>query len=350
MANSTGTNFISNVKSLEDLEHNCSNYLELRERQKGGGSAYAYQCLLCGVAVGQEVSKKSISSKPLPFDEEIGELYSGVILRFLEEMRKQRIEKHPPLPPPEPTVDIYAVFKEQIDQVIEGVRDDHPHSEIDHLFHRYLTEQRESYLSAYRSPWSDEDDLKCWFKRVFSCWFEIFEEVWGEAKFNWGIERIRIDFVIRPKPVLRNAGFADQYMGVEVKFFDPRPGKNFGRKSSRAMFQAFSYSYGETIWDVNSGHRVKLSSVLMFSNLSFNEDRQYIFNSYDRRNRCLWENHNLLVNHANVGEIQVKLWPKGKLSWSLSFSSDSYFSKEYDGSLVLRNVNVINKKRAGYIC
>ncbi|WP_323844264.1 hypothetical protein [Microbulbifer magnicolonia] len=90
MANPIGASFIANAASIEDLEHDCRTHLELRERQKGKGTAYAYQCLICGEAVGSEVSKKGVSIQPLPFDEEVGELYSSVKFRFLEEMRRVR--------------------------------------------------------------------------------------------------------------------------------------------------------------------------------------------------------------------------------------------------------------------
>ncbi|WP_323844266.1 hypothetical protein [Microbulbifer magnicolonia] len=186
-----------------------------------------------------------------------------------------------------------------------------------------------------------------WFKRAFSRWFEIFEEVDGLGYIDREQRNLRIDFVIRPKPILQRAGFADQYMGVEVKFLDPRTDKGFHGKSSRGIFQALSYWYSGTTWEIDKGCQVKLSSVLLFSNLSFADEREYLFGSYDRHTGTLWRAYLSLANHANFGEIQVRRWPNGRLAWFLAFNGAYYFSKHYDDRLVPGNTNVINKKRIG---
>ncbi|WP_250460290.1 hypothetical protein [Microbulbifer litoralis] len=342
-----GTQYLANATCIEDLEHDCRNHRELRERQKGRGTAYAYQCLICGQAVGSEVSKKRVSAPPRPFDEDIAEYYSSVRLGFLEEIQKEWAKNRPSLSPRPRSVDLNDSFSRKINQVIKDFRAEHPDCEIHRLFESYLVKQRITHIDALESRWSSESELSYWFRQNFSRWFEIYEEVDGVGTIDQEQKNLRIDFVIRPKPILQRAGFADQYMGVEVKFLDPRSDKGFHGKSSKGIFQALSYWYSGSNWEITSGHKVKLSAVLLFSNLSFADEREYLFGTYDRHTRTLWRAYLSLANHANVGELQIRRYPNGRFAWFLAFNGDYYFSKHYDERLILGNANVVNKKRIG---
>jgi hypothetical protein len=91
-----------------------------------------------------------------------------------------------------------------------------------------LMRQREALIDqSYEDIWRNEDNLKDWFVRNFSTWFEIYPEVPGIGFVDREKENVRIDFVLKAKRELLSQGFTDQYIGVEVKYVNPVGGKGF---------------------------------------------------------------------------------------------------------------------------
>lgn len=169
----------------------------------------------------------------------------------------------------------------------------------------------------------------------------------GTGFVNREIEHIRIDFVIKAKDELIEHGFTDKHIGIEVKHLNPITGKGFHGKSSRGIFQALSYWYSGARWNLPNASSVELATVLIFSNLSFQDESEYVFNSLDWHYRKVWRSYLSIANHANVGELVVKLWNDNLASWTMEYNGAKYYSMHTGRGLVKGNPNVISKRRIG---
>jgi hypothetical protein len=216
------------------------------------------------------------------------------------------------------------------------------------IFKPLLIRQRDKYiLNEFESIWENETQLHEWFKENFSEHFEIYSEVDGYGYLNQEKRKVRIDFIIKAKPKLIEHGFTDQYFGVEAKYLSPKEGKGFQGKSSRGVFQALSYWYSGARWILPGQGEVELSSVLIFSNLSFSEESKSLFDTMDSFYQTTWQAYLSLANHGNVGELLVRTY-EGKMNyWSMAYSGAKYYSMFNGGEYVKGNPNVINKRRIG---
>lgn len=339
--------FIESATSLDDLEHDCSSHLELRERMKGSGTAYAYQCQRCGEAKGGEVSKRKVAEKPQPFNTDLPVVYERKRKALLQ-VHLDNLPKRNASIPAAPTVSpLHEVFSSKVDSILKELAAEYPDADMTTVFQSYLRKQRAEAINEQVSRWNSEVELSEWFKGYFSEWFEIHEEVPGVGYVNREKQRVRIDFIIKAKPHLVSQGFTDQYVGVEVKFFDTRVDKGFHGKSSRGIFQALSYWYSGAVWQVGDSEPDPLATVLLFSNLSFSDERERLFNTFDNYYNALWRSYLSVANHSNVGELQVKDYGRAGRGWAMEYNGAKYFSKSYDGRLVPGNPNVINKARIG---
>lgn len=327
------------AKSHEDLHHNCDEYIELRERDKGKGTAYGFQCQFCGEFRGGEVSKKNVQSVPSRYDPELEEAFYQKIRQInnvLYPKTNSTIVDYKP-------VDHSAALEKLINKYCDenGV-------ERSSVFRSFLIGQRENYIrDEFTSNWQSEKQLHSWFKKNLSEYFEIFHEVKGSGFVNRTKRNLRIDFVIKAKTKLIKHGFTDQYIGVEVKYLSPKEGKGFAGKSSYGVFQALSYWYSGARWWLPEIGEIELASVLMFSNLSFQDESISIYNTLDSHYRKVWNSYLSIANHANVGELLVRTH-EGELSyWSMSYNGSKYYSMFAPGDFKKGNPNVINKHRIG---
>lgn len=262
--------FINEASVVDDLEHDCNVSSEIRERTKGSGTAYALQCLLCGRAIGGEVSKKKINYEPKPFDTEVESIYWEKYKIFSKKTTGNQATLL------ESKKFAHDVFDEKVDRSFSDTLLEFPTIDTKKLLRRYVSKKRVAYTSNLSSRWKSEDELKLWFKESFSKWFYILEEVVGEGFVNRENKQVRIDFILTAKPILIENGFTKNPIGIEVKFLDVRPDHNFLTKASRGIFQTLSYAYAGTQWNVN-GEMKPLSGVLFFSNLSFYSERDALF-------------------------------------------------------------------------
>lgn len=74
---------IESAAALEDLDHDCSEHLELRLRNKGVGTAYAKQCQFCGEFRGGEISKAKVKTQPPPSDQNLENAFTRKRLEIL---------------------------------------------------------------------------------------------------------------------------------------------------------------------------------------------------------------------------------------------------------------------------
>jgi hypothetical protein len=332
---------LKNIKSYEDLHHNCDEFIELRERNKIKGTAYGFQCQFCGEFRGGEVSKKNYSEKPPWYDSELEDSYwatrKAISISLTPQMTTESTYT-----PTEPK-DHYSALEKLINNYCDENKVNR-----NTIFKPLLIRQRDKYiLNEFESIWDNEVQLHKWFKENFSEYFEIYSEVEGYGYLNQEKRKIRIDFIIKAKPKLIEHGFTEQYIGVEVKYLSPKEGKGFKGKSSRGVFQALSYWYSGARWLVPGKGEVELATVLMFSNFSFSEESKSLFNTMDSYYQTTWQAYLSLANHANVGELLVRTY-KGKMNyWSMAYSGAKYYSMNNSGEYVKGNPNVINKKRIG---
>lgn len=327
---------------LEDLDHDCSDHLELRLRNKGAGTAYANQCQFCGEFRGGEISKAKIKTEPPPSNQDLEAAFSKKRSEILSSMASVR----PYALPPRESKTLDQKLAE-LKEAIENYCSDNE-ADLSTLMPIYLLRQRDQHIDeGYSSKWQSEDELHDWFIKNFSKWFHIHHEVNGTGFVNREIEHIRIDFIIKAKDDLIRHGFTDKYIGIEVKHLNPVTGKGFHGKSSRGIFQALSYWYSGARWDLPNEKGVELATVLIFSNLSFKDESTYVFGSLDSHYRKVWISYLSIANHANVGELLVRTWNEKLEYWAMEYNGTKYYSMSSGRGLTKGNPNVISKRRIG---
>jgi hypothetical protein len=326
----------------KDLSHKCEEYCELRERKKGNGSVYADQCQFCGEFRGSEVKKNSVLIVPEPEDTELFSQYKSK----KAELSKQLDFNSPPLDSSPSEFESNEEHDLKLERLLQSYCSENRTS-IEKVLPAFLTRHREKYIkNNFNDIWHNEEGLKDWFSNTFSNWFEIYPEVEGTGFVDRQQETIRIDFILKAKDELLKEGFTQEYIGVEVKYLNPLSGKGFHGKSSRGIFQALSYWYSSARWSLPDESSAKLSTVLMFSNLSFTKERNIIFASLDSHFRKVWESYLSIANHANVGEVLITT-RDNKISWRMMYSGSVYFSMNPAYGFRKGNENLINKKRIG---
>lgn len=332
---------IENAQSYEDLHHNCEKFIELRERDKGTGTSYGYQCQFCGSFRGGEVSKKKFANKPSWYDKNIENAYLLKIRSFSSE-RTSQIEPTVGYTAPE-LIDHLSELEAVIDNFLEE-----NNLNKNQVLKDFLRKQRERYIKdKFESKWQSEPQLQEWFEENFSEHFDIYREVRGNGFINRLRRNVRIDFVLKAKPKLIAHGFTEQFIGVEVKYFCPKEGKGFHGKSSSGVFQALSYWYSGARWSLPNNDEAELATVLMFSNLSFHDESNSLFNTFDSHYQKVWKAYLSIANHANVGELIVRTYAGKLYFWGMEFNGAKYYSMNKDGEYIKGNQNVINKIRIG---
>jgi len=330
---------IETALSSEDLYHDCNDYLQLRTRKKGAGTAYANQCQFCGEFKGQEVGKKSIPTSPPLENTELREIYEK---RVSELFRTENPQIKEVITPISGLKSIQEKAAELENIILDFCAKNNVEPGL--LFHI----QREWYITNhYQDQWGSEDELKRWFISEFSKWFEIYPEVSGVGYVDREKKSIRIDFLLKAKQELIDHGFTDQFIGIEVKYLNPVSGKGFHGKSSRGVFQALSYWYSGARWSLPDHQNIELATVLMFSNLSFQEERDLVFGSVDSHYKAVWNSYLSIANHANIGELLIKTQNNKVTYWLMNYNGGIYFTMQANRRFTKGKQNVINKKRIG---
>ncbi len=336
--------YIENALQFSDLEHDCSNYLRLCIRPIGekGGSSYVNQCLFCGDQRGGAISKASISPPKYFFDFTLPEKYRE---KHNEILKKTSIVTSVVLSQPALS---FECFSGALNDFGQGLKEQYGINDalLKGYFSRFLNSQREDHKNAFESSFCSELELQEWLRKKLCPWFEVYSEVKGQGFINRKIKNIRIDFVIKAKPALLEEGFTDKPIGIEVKYFNPSKGDGFQKKVSRGIFQALSYWYSGARWDIDDSC-VELAAVLIFSNLSFTSERDYLFDTLDSHYKKLWSAVFGVANHANVGEFIFDGSPQDFFKWRMNFSTATYFTGYQNGDIKMGNSNLIEKVRIG---
>jgi len=195
------------------------------------------------------------------------------------------------------------------------------------------------------SRFKSEGELKKWFESQFSKDFEISREVKGRHLAE--DVPVRIDYLLRARKHMLEAGFDARPFGVEVKYFCQEDG--FTHKTSRALWQTISYNDCE--FDLE-GVLQKPKFCLVFSNLSFKDELHLVksFGLEYENDKVEWRGMLHLANHANVGCLNAKGTRDQCGGWEMRFVGGIYFSCfTYHGKSTYQksNENVINKVRIG---
>jgi len=333
---------LEHAKSSEALQHKCGEHLELRERRKGDGTSYGYQCQFCGQFKGGEVSKKKVFVKPIPYDSRLEVAYRNKYQDLNNSLSSNREAINTSL-----ITHKSRDYCLELDKVISNFCDQNQLNK-NAIFKSYLTRQRDRYITnEFDSNWENEEQLHSWLVENLSEHFEIYREVQGYGFINRQKRNVRIDFVLKAKLRLIEHGFTNQYIGVEVKYFSPKGGKGFHGKSSSGVFQALSYWYSGARWSIPYIGDVELATVLMFSNLSFQDEANLLFDTLDSHYKKTWKAYLSIANHANVGELLVRTKEGQLCYWGMEYNGSKYYSMNNNGEYIKGNPNVINKKRIG---
>lgn len=338
------TNSFDSFQSLNEFDHNCQEHEDLRERTIGKGTAYVIQCTFCGCQIGQSISKKGVMSIPKLFDDSLTELFD----RKYREIKFGSISR---VKLGGDTFNIFDQFEKKLDAFIdEFVTASAGSNTADKslLLNAYLTRKSDQYHKQKRSAWQSELQIKEWFFQTFSQWFYIYPEVRGYGLINGIQKRIIIDYVIIAKPELIDSGFTSKPVGIEAKFFKFQSGDGFTKSASRGVFQALSYWYSNSTWDIPNVSDKQIACVMLLSNLSFKEERDALESEPSRSKKKQWGTFLNLANNGNIGEIHYNFgYHAHPDTWAFKFGGSTYFSYLKTGKFKLGNPNMINKERIG---
>lgn len=212
----------------------------------------------------------------------------------------------------------------------------------------------------------NEKEVQDWFFYVFDEWFLIAKEVPGKHLVE--DMKVRVDFMLRPKPFLTENGFHDTWFGVEVKLF-PNHGKELSAPS-KALWQAVSYNDSEFYlnqsqlanFDVSKYvDAEKPSYTMLFSNRCFNKDNDEYLNQdgEDNKNKFdyIMRTISVVGLYAKVGVINIIESSDNSniKKWSFDFGREIYcsFVRETNDTyrpnqFKLHNEKTVIKKRVGH--
>lgn len=341
----------------------CNKHLEIKIRHFGGGAHYVRQCNACGEQRGGSLKKTDAvvllnGVPPREFDDSIeeerriknqilneqaSELLSEAsrlkIMLFGEKdwkaLRNEEGDEH---------VKAASLLTEHIDSLVKqfGVN-----GAVGFLVREtvHLRKQAHDEFKQQVNRFSSEAEIKEWFELRLSKDFHISCEVPGRHLAE--NVQVRIDYLLKARKHLVDAGFEANPFGVEVKYFSQEAG--FTHKTSRGIWQTISYNDCEFYVEERS---VKPKFSLIFSNLSFQEELQLVKNfGFEFENdKFEWRGMLHLANHANVGCLNVKGSRDQYHGWEMQFVGGTYFSCGiFKGEATYKksNENVINKVRIG---
>jgi hypothetical protein len=212
---------------------------------------------------------------------------------------------------------------------------------------RFLYRNCEEVEKRHKSSFTNEDDLKEWFYNFYKKWFVIHEDVKGIAYANRVKSNVISDFILEPKENLISKGITSK-IGVEVKYINTK--SNFLSQLSKLAFQTLGYSYCNSLWNIEKENRTVTTDVfIIFTNLSFDIERNHIFNTLDRKPYTFWKALISMIYHANVGELRINKSPTRIYSWYMYFSGKNYCYWSKEKGILLKSKQVIGKHEIGNI-
>ena len=337
--------------------------LQVRLRTVAGGSKHhVLQCTGCGEQRGNALGAKSAQTKlagatAQPFDGLIAEAYIERRRRIFAEhsvMERQWLLLVAPDAGVESTARneadnardkrVLEIVERCAGEVVAEVGEEQGADALA----KQAVFMRQRHLDARvaaTARFSSEKELKQWLVEHLAEDFFLYPEVTGRHAAE-GV-RVQIDYLAFPKPHLVAAGFVPAHFGVEVKYLNQQEG--FSHKASRGIWQTVSYT--DSVFDL-AGQSVRLKFALLFSNLSFADERsllEHLGQKYEN-DHVTWHALLQLANHANVGNLEIKGSRDAWKGWKMAFSGGTYFSRSMrDGERLYResNRNMIDKVRVG---
>lgn len=354
---------ITQLKDQQNqLEHDCSLSLSLRLRTvEGGGRSLVRQCNVCGRQRGGALKRADAPPDTLAFDANLEATFNAQRLAIYQELHTAEAALTA-LTDPE-----LAHWRDeyrsslQADRDASAVRLTQARGALDAAMPKILTLnwrerlpfvighlQRHHSASlidpqpAHFERFETEGELRSWLDPVIERDFEVAREVRGRHLIEQ--VRVQIDYVLIPRQHLVAAGFRPDPIGLEVKYLPLDHG--FSPRASRFVWQAISYTDCE--FELR-GQTTRLSHVLLFSNLSFDDEQRQLRGITDSpvaNDRVKWNAFLELANHANVGSLQMSGSRATNEGWKITFATGRYFSRNRQ-SLRLRNRHLIEKVRIG---
>lgn len=359
-------NLTTQIAQLKDQqnqhEHDCNLSLALRLRTvEGGALSLVRQCTVCGRQRGGALKRTDAQADTLAFDADLESNFNAQRLAIYQELSAAEAALTV-LTDPE-----LAHWRSQYRASLQADRDastarlTQARQALDAAMPPILTLNWRDRLPfvighlqqhhsaslidpqpAHFEPFETEGELRSWLDPVIERDFEVAREVRGRHLTEQ--VRVQIDYVLIPRQHLVAEGFRPDPIGLEVKYLPLDHG--FSPRASRFIWQAISYTDCE--FEL-SGQTTRLSHVLLFSNLSFDDEQRQLRGITDSpvaNDRAKWNALLELANHANVGSLQMSGSRDRNHGWKITFAAGVYFSK-YRDSLRLRNRHLIEKVRIG---
>lgn len=346
---------------LEDVNtvHACIDSLVIRRRTFSSGHIHnVHQCTVCGCQTGGPLSKAKATmqlagAQPLIFDDTIEPAYRQAKMQLLDQINSITKEVTKRLDPVSSAMDAEDVEKasqrkqvaeEAIEKAVDAVGQAYIWRDILPV----IVKHTQSLAVKFREEpkafqrFSSETELKAWLEIWIDADFEVFTEVPGvHLTENVGV---KIDYVLKPRQHLIDAGFLPGPVGLEVKYL--RQESNFSSRASRFVWQAVSYT--DCRFNLPDGH-TRLPRVMLFSNMSFEDEYRLLKgvtpNVYENE-KAKWTALLELANHANVGNLVMYGDRENRMGWKIKFAAGTYFSR-FRSECTLHNAKLFNKIRIG---
>ncbi len=339
--------------------HACTDSLDIRRRTFSSGHTHSvHQCIVCGSQTGGPLSKAKAAeqlagTQPLIFDDTIEPTYRQARSQLLDQINRIAKEVTKRLDPLGSAMDAEEVKKaaqrkkvaeEAIEKAVEAVGQAYIWRDILPV----IVKRTQSLADKFKEEpkafqrFLSETELKVWLETWIGADFEVFTEVPGvHLTENVGV---KIDYVLRPRQHLVDAGFLPGPVGLEVKYLRQESG--FSSRASRFVWQAVSYT--DCQFNLPDGP-TRLPRVLLFSNMSFEDEYNLLKgtapNVYENE-KAKWTALLELANHANVGNLVVFGGRGNRLGWKIKFAAGTYFSR-FRSEFSLHNAQLFNKIRIG---
>lgn len=340
--------------------HDCSQILTLKVRKfRTGHDHHVYQCDVCGQQRGGPLGKAKAleildGSSADAYDEALWGSYHEArtsIYRQITEINKAIVDAADPVSAEFDAMHTQLHEEERkrvdelIDQAVSGV------AKLYSWNHRLamIVRRIKTHADIFKDPdvkplnrFRSEQELRAWLNAWIGEDFDFFEEVHGIHLTEQ--VRVQIDYILKPRQHLVDAGFKPGPIGLEVKYLLQED--KFASRASRFVWQAVSYTDCE--FEMPDG-RIRLPQVLLFSNMSFEGERMLLKGvepNASENERAKWTALLELANHANVGCLVIDGPREKRSGWKIKFAAGTYFRRFRD-EYSLHNAHLFSKVRIG---
>lgn len=361
-AENLATHIAELTNQQSQREHDCNLSVALRLRTvDGGGRSLVRQCTICGRQRGGALKRTDAPADTPAFDVDLESAFHAQRLATYQklhaaeaalavlidpELAHQHAEYRASLQADrEASAVQLAQARHALDAAIPAILTLSWRERLPFVIRHFQLHHSASLVDpqpATFEPFETEVELRSWLDPVIERDFEVVREVRGRHLTEQ--VRVQIDYVLIPRPHLVAEGFKPDPLGLEVKYLPLVHG--FSPRASRFIWQAISYTDCE--FDLR-GQTTRLSHVLLFSNLSFDDEQRQLRGITDSKvanDRAKWNALLELANHANVGSLQMSGSRARHDGWKITFATGVYFTR-YRQSLSLRNRHLIDKVRIG---